>query len=192
MSGRDSGALSSVYAEALAAAAEARGELPLVGEELAGFAAAWRRHGDLRAFFLSGAVSREAKRRALERVAAGRTSATFADFLQVLLRRTRLFLLPEVAQAFAALLDRRLNRVPVLLTTAAPMADADLDAWRGRLRDALRKDPILTHEVRPALIGGAVLRVGDLVADGSVRRRLADLRARFQRASRFPSGGASS
>ena len=41
------------------------------------------------------------------------------------------------------------------------------------------KTPVMTHEVRPAILGGAIVRVGDTVADGSVRRRLSVLRARI-------------
>jgi F-type H+-transporting ATPase subunit delta len=171
-----------VYAEALAAAADPLGLLAQVGEELAGFAAMWAAHADVRTFFLSGAISRAVKRQKLEHVARGRTSDTFADFLQVVLSRNRLWALPETAEAYVKILDRRMNRVPVVLATAAPVADADLDAWRVRLRASLGKEPVLTHEVRPELIGGAVLRVGDTVADGSVRRRLIELRSRFQRA----------
>ena len=184
MSGRDIGTLGSVYADALAGAADAHGLLAQVGEELAGFAALWARHADVRNFFLSGAIGRDAKVKALDAVTVGKTSETFSSFLQVLLHRARLWVLPETADAYRKILDRRLGRVPVVLTTAAPVTDADLEAWRARLHAALGKEPVLTHEVKPALIGGAVLRVGDTVADGSVRRRLVELRSRFEKAAR--------
>lgn len=182
MSGRDVGTLGAVYAEALAAAADGKGLLEQVGGELAGFAAVWARHADVRTFFLSGAIARDAKQKALDAVTKGRTSEVFGNFLQVMLSRSRLEALPETAQAYGKILDRRLHRVPVVLQTAAPVTEADLEAWRARLLVALGQEPVLAHEVRPALIGGAVLRVGDTVADGSVRRRLVELRSRFQRA----------
>ena len=53
-------------------------------------------------------------------------------------------------------------------------------AFTERLRAAIGKEPVLTHHVRPGLIGGAVLRVGDVVADGSVRRRLTELTSRIR------------
>src|SRR5207253_11251153 len=84
--------------------------------------------------------------------------------------------------AFRAILDRKLGRVPVTLSTAAPLAPGQLERISARLKAALGKEPVMAHEVRPALLGGAVLRVGDVVADGSVRRSLADLRARIERA----------
>ena len=176
------GSIGSVYADALAAAAEGAGLMTQVGEEIAGFSSVWRRDKDVRDFFLSGAVSKAAKSKAIDAAARGRASDVFANFLHVLLHRGRLWLLPGAADAYRALLDKRLGRVPVQLSTAAPVSSQDLDAWRERLRASLGKEPILMHDVRPALIGGAVLRVGDTVADGSVRRRLADLRAQLSRA----------
>jgi F-type H+-transporting ATPase subunit delta len=178
----DSASIGAVYAEALASAADGKGEAAAVGDELATFAALWRGEADVRTFFLSGAIPREAKEKAVAVVTHARASETFTGFLDVLLRRNRLWLLPDVADAYRRLLDVRTNRVPVTLSTASPVSPADLDAWRGRLRTALGKEPVLVHEVKPSLIGGAVLRVGDTVADGSVRRKLTELRTRFAKA----------
>ena len=183
MSGSRGEPIGAVYAEALAEAAEARGLLAEVADEIALVAAFWTKERDFRTFFLSGAIARHAKGTALDRVFRGRANDLTTDFLQVLLHRGRLWALPAVATAFATILDRRLGRVPVTLQTAVEVSPADLEAWRGRIRVAIGKEPVLTHHVRPALVGGAVLRVGDVVADGSVRRRLADLRDRALRAA---------
>ena len=179
MSARGTESLGAVYAEALGDAAEAQGLLVAVGADLETFAAHGRSGRELRAFFMSGAIRRDAKARALETVFRGRAAKVFADFLQVLLRRNRMWLLPDASDAYGKILDRKLGRVPVTVVTAAPVSVADLEGWRVRIRAAIGKEPVLSHEVRPALIGGAVLRVGDTVADGSVRRRLSELRARI-------------
>jgi F-type H+-transporting ATPase subunit delta len=171
------------YAEALAAVAPGKDDATDVGERLAALASAWRRDRTISAFFLSGAVARDAKRGAIERLRPT-VGPLLSNFLRVLLRRNRLSLLPDVADAFERILDRRLGRVRVVLETATPPSDSDVASWRRRLAEAVRREPVLTHRVRPALIGGAVLRVGDVIADGSVRRRLADLRDRALRASR--------
>jgi len=179
VSARGTESLSIVYAEALAEAAEAQGLLEEVGRDLGAFAAQWRAGRELEAFFMSGAIRRDEKGRALEAVFRTRTPKVFADFLQVLLKRNRMWLLPRASDAYGRILDRKLGRVPVTVVTAAPVSEADLEGWRVRIRASIGKEPVLSHEVRPALIGGAVLRVGDTVADGSVRRRLSELRARI-------------
>ena len=182
MSAKTGEPLGAVYAEALAEAAEAKNILPQVGEEIAGLARVWRDVPEARAFFLSGAIRREAKSTAIDHVCRGRSSDVFADFLHVLLSRNRLWLLPRAADAFVKIMDLKTGRVPVTLSTAAPVTPADLEAWRARLHAAIGLTPVLTHHVRPQLIGGAVLRVGDVVADGSVRRRLAALTSRIRHA----------
>ena len=182
MSARGDETMAGVYAEALAEAAEPKGQLAEAGEEIQAFAQVWRARRDVRAYFLSGAIHRDAKHKAIEATFRGRGSDLFADFLHVLLKRGRMWLLPEAADAFGAILDRKLSRVPVTLSTAAPLAPGQLASITLRLKAALGKDPIVAHEVRPALLGGAILKVGDIVADGSVRRKLAELKDRIARA----------
>ena len=176
MSAAGAESMGDVYAGALAEAAEAKGSLAEVGEEMASFATTWRRQKDVRDFFLSGAVQKDAKEKAIESAFRGKASETIANFLQVMLRRDRLWLVPEVADALQRILDRRGNRVPVTIVTATPLASDQVQAIAARLRASIGKEPVMTQEVRPALLGGAVLRVGDVVADGSVRRRLIELR----------------
>lgn len=179
MSQRGTEGLGAVYAEALADAAQAQGVLVETAAELSALASAWRTDGHLRAFFLSGAVRRDAKASMIDKVFRGASSQLFTDFLHVLLRRNRFFTLPDVDAAFVAILNEKLGRVPVTLTTASAVERADLDAWVGRIAAAIGRTPLLTHEVRPSILGGAIIRVGDSVADGSIRRRLAELRKRI-------------
>ena len=184
MSSRGTGGLGAIYAEALAEAADAVGTLEAVGLEVRVFADEWRREKDVRAFFLSGAVRRDAKSAAIDRVFRGKASDLFADFLHILLRRNRLFTLPDVDVAFTTILDAKLGRVPVRLTTATPASPADLAAWSARVAAAIGKTPVLTHHVKPAILGGAIIRVGDTIADASVRRHLVEMRARIATAGR--------
>jgi F-type H+-transporting ATPase subunit delta len=172
-----------IYAEALAAAAEARGILEQVGEELKALVANREAEGSIvRNFFGSSAVRREQKMTKIEAAFRGRASDLFTDFLLVLLKRNRLELVDEVAAAYRDILDRRGSKVRVTLTTAADVDEKDLEAWRVRLKPVLRgRDAVLRHRTDPALIGGMVLRTGDWVADGSVRRVLKELRERLAR-----------
>ena len=102
-----------------------------------------------------------------------------ANFLRLLLKRGRLELLGDIGEAFQTLLDARLGRVPVTLTTAVPVDEVSLRAWTDRIRQAVGGEPMVRHEVRPEILAGAILRVGDEVADGSARRRLAELRTQI-------------
>ena len=136
MSGFDATALAATYAEALAEAAEGKKSLPEVGAGLAALATAWSKDKELRAFFLSGAIPRETRRAALDRLRPV-VGDLLVDFLHVLVRRGRGRFLPEMAKAFTAILDRRLGRVPVTIETATAPAPGELDRWGERLRATL-------------------------------------------------------
>lgn len=165
------------YAQALFQASEAAGRLEAAraaGEALAALGAAWSADRRLRGFFLASEVTGPVKRATLDRLAAGLPGLT-GNFLRLLLAKGRLALLPQVAEAYTALLDQRLNRVPVVLSTAVPMPAEQLARWAESIRSATGREAVLKNVVKPELVAGAVVRIGDMIADGSARRRLAEL-----------------
>ncbi len=105
-------------------------------------------------------------------ICGSRLDQPMRNFLATLVQNRRLALLPEIAAAFHA---RRaeVENVADVEVVSAVMLD---EAQRGRLIAALRKrlgrEVRLTCEVDPQLIGGAIVRAGDLVIDGSLRTRL--------------------
>jgi F-type H+-transporting ATPase subunit delta len=171
-----------VYAMALADAAEAAGGVALLREVAAGLSRAsedWRTRRALGMYFLSPRVSGAKKRHAVEGLGGLGVPAVLRNFLQLLLRRNRLIHLPAIADTYGEVLDRRLGRMPVTLATAAPMPAEEIARWADLLRTALGKDPVVRHVVRPELVAGAVVVAGDVVADGSARRQLAELSRRI-------------
>ena len=169
---------SAAYAQALFEACEAQGGLPMAseaGQALAGLAEAWTKDRRLRGYFEAGEVGKAAKEAAVTRLGE-RLPKLVANFARLLLRKGRLDLLPGISDAMDALLNKRLERVPVVLATAVAMPPERLARWTETLKAVSGKEPVVKNIVRPDLVAGAVLRVGDWVADGSVRRRLAELR----------------
>ena len=94
------------------------------------------------------------------------------NFVRTLADNRRLSLLPEISARFDELKGEAEGVVDVTVTSAAPLDESQ----RGKLATALERR--LGRSVRlqcatdPALIGGAVLRAGDMVIDGSLRGRL--------------------
>jgi F-type H+-transporting ATPase subunit delta len=167
-----------IYAAALFEAADAAGGTPLLeeaGAALQAVASAWEGDRALRAFFLASSVPATQKQAALVKLAT-RLPKLVGHFLRLLHRRGRLAMLPQVAAAYAEALDARLGRVPVTLTTAVPVPEREYQDWVAAIRRTIGGEPIVEHQVRPEILAGAVVRVGDRVADGSARRRLAELR----------------
>ena len=97
------------------------------------------------------------------------------NFVRLLADNGRLALLPAIASAFRSLYAARRGEVAVELRCARPLDGADAEMLRERLGKRFRGEVQLSVSADPALLGGAVLRVGDRVIDGSLRGRLATL-----------------
>jgi F-type H+-transporting ATPase subunit delta len=94
------------------------------------------------------------------------------NFVQTLAENRRLAYLPEISTLFDELKDEAEGVIDVTVTSAAPLANGEREALSSALQRRLRRQIRLQCETDPRLIGGAVLRAGDLVIDGSVRSRL--------------------
>jgi F-type H+-transporting ATPase subunit delta len=174
--------LARVYAEALAEAAEAQGGRDLleeVGAWFDAFGKIWAENRSFRGHFVSGSVPGPLKQETLQRLGGGKMPRLLGNTLRLLLERGRFPIVGEVAEAYRAIVDKRLGRTPVTIWTATPVPPERLVAWIQTVRQALGTEPVVRHVVKPELVAGAVVRAGDLVADGSARRRLMELRKRI-------------
>jgi F-type H+-transporting ATPase subunit delta len=95
-----------------------------------------------------------------------------ANFLRLLAENRRLGLLPEIAQTFEALRAEAERTVEASVVSATPLDDTTREALARALKKRLDREVTLKCETDPRLIGGAVIRAGDLVIDGSVRSKL--------------------
>ncbi|HUO78981.1 MAG TPA: F0F1 ATP synthase subunit delta [Steroidobacteraceae bacterium] len=97
------------------------------------------------------------------------------NFLGVLAHEHRLALLPEIAAQFEARRAEVENQLDVEITSAVALTDAQRAAFRAALGKRFGRNVRLAEQVDPTLVGGAVVRAGDMVIDGSLRGRLARL-----------------
>jgi F-type H+-transporting ATPase subunit delta len=137
-------------------------------------AQAWRTDRRMRTFFLAATVAEKDKRAAYERFRAT-LPPLVANFISLVARKGRLELLPEISDQAESILDERLGRVPVTVSTAVPMPADRLAGWGKLVQAATGKEPVLKNVVQPALVAGAVIRIGDWLADGSVKTKLSRL-----------------
>jgi F-type H+-transporting ATPase subunit delta len=93
-------------------------------------------------------------------------------FLALLNENGRLDYLPEIAQRFEELKAEDQNVADVEVVSATTLDDRQRERLTGALRDRLRRDVRLHCTVDPGLIGGAVVRSGDLLIDGSLKGKL--------------------
>ena len=83
--------------------------------------------------------------------------------------------LPEIADQFEALKAEVENKVDAVITSAAPLSEARQKEMADTLKRRLGRDVNVTTVIDENLIGGAVIRAGDVVIDGSLRARLEGL-----------------
>jgi F-type H+-transporting ATPase subunit delta len=94
------------------------------------------------------------------------------NFVETLAANRRLAYLPEISQIFDGLKDAEEGVVDVTVTSAAPLDEQQRKSLSAALTKKLKREVRLHCATDPQLIGGAVLRAGDLVIDGSLRTRL--------------------
>ena len=94
------------------------------------------------------------------------------NFVRTLADNRRLAVLPEIASLFDELKDAAEGVADVTITSAAPLDARQQKALSAALEKRLKRTVRLHCATDPALIGGAVVKSGDLVIDGSLRTRL--------------------
>ena len=105
-----------------------------------------------------------------------------ATFLRILLDAKRLAGLEGILRAYESLMDERLGRVKAVVTSAAPLDDAERDGLCRRLSEVAGKQVYLELRQDPALLGGVITQIGSRVYDGSLKTQLARLRDELVRA----------
>jgi ATP synthase F1 delta subunit len=163
------------YAEALYEAARDAGRLEGAHADFEAVVGALAGSRELGRVLFNPAFPSEAKRRILQKLAEG-ADPLVASTLDLLVANNRIELLPDVQEAFAERYRLDQRELAVELTTAIPIDDAQADGLRQRLEQGTGQSVTIRRRVDPAIVGGVVLRVRDLLVDASVRRRLDGLR----------------
>ena len=97
------------------------------------------------------------------------------NFVRALAENKRITLLPEIAELFEALKTEQERSVDVEVLSAFPLSDGQLEKLAEKLRGRLGSEVRMNNTIDSELIGGVVIRAGDLVIDSSVKARLEKL-----------------
>ena len=167
------------YAEALFDAADARSTAERYGEFIDAVAGAVQSEPRIAVALDSPRVAKAAKGEILRQALEGLVPDEFVRFLEAVVRRGRQGLLGEIAVEYQGLLDTKLNRVHAGVTLAKDLDEPLEKEIVRRLAHVLGKDVRAHFHTDEAILGGVVVRVGDRVFDGSLRRRLTAMRRRM-------------
>lgn len=168
------------YANALADVVMAQGAAEPAAAQLRDFCAAYAESPELQNFLASPAVSAEDRRGVIEKVAARIGAGKIVrNFLFVISDHRRAHYLPEIADAFQDVVRQRQGIAEAQVYSAVRLTEAQKAELTKSLTRLTGKAVDPNYFIDPELLGGALVRVGDTIYDGSLRHRLEQMRAQL-------------
>jgi F-type H+-transporting ATPase subunit delta len=171
------------YAKALFITSEKRGETAQALEDLRGLSAVLEPGSRVGNFLASPQVRLPDKREVLKRGFEGKVLRTVIVFVDLLLRKRRLADFPTIVPEFEALVENAMGIKRAHVVSAIPLLAEETRELHRRLEQYTRSHIKLTTEVDPALIGGALVRIGDRVVDRSAKSLLEAIERQLEEVS---------
>ncbi len=175
------------YARSLMELARDKGKLDAMQADMKLVESTCAENRELVVLLKSPVVKADAKQRILQAIFGEKVGDITRQYLTILVRKGREELLPDVATAFGELFKADQNIVTAEVHSAVPL---DAGARAQVLALAEKQHPgkmiDLQEKVDTSLIGGVSIRIGDEQYDGTVKRRLADLRLEFSKNPYIP------
>jgi len=164
-----------VYAEALFAAGEDKGKIDELQEQLGQFADAVDGDRELQIFLFSPYLSSNEKVEGLRRAVTG-AEPEFTNFLELLIEKGRMPEIFRIRREFDELWKKAHQRLDVTVTSAIELDPGVVGKIGEEVERQTGEKVELTSRVDSEILGGIVLRVGNMVLDASIRTRLDKLR----------------
>jgi F-type H+-transporting ATPase subunit delta len=164
-----------VYAEALFDSAKESGNLETVQEQVGQFTDALDENRDMQVFFFSPYFSTSEKQAALESAISDAEPAV-TNFLELLLEKHRMPAMFRIRQQFDHLVSEENKELEVTVTSAIPLDEGIADKIGAEIEKQTGRTVELSSNVDEDILGGLVVRVGNMVLDASVRNQLEKLR----------------
>ena len=174
--------IAEVYSRALFQAAKENDVLDRVHDELGEFVDALDENEELQMFFFSPYFSSDEKKEAVDKVVTG-ADERMTNFLKLLAERHRMPVLFRIRRDFDEHWAEEHKLLPVSVTSAVELDDKLVKDIGKRIEEQTGRDVDLASNVDPYVLGGLVVRVGNMVLDASVRNRLEKLRKQVARAT---------
>lgn len=173
------------YAEALADAALAHGQVSQIDADLHAFAEMMSASRELYDLFASPVVSQRDKSKVLDAIIArGRPTQMTSNLLRLMLTNHRLHHIKHIYEQFRRIINERAGVVVAEVTTAQPIGPAEQASLSRRLEKMTGKQVQFQFKTDPSLIGGVVTRIGSVVYDGSVRTQLQEIKQQLKAGDR--------
>ncbi|HUA45957.1 MAG TPA: ATP synthase F1 subunit delta [Solirubrobacteraceae bacterium] len=173
--------IAQVWSRALFEVAKEHDVLDDVRAQLGEFDRALNENRDLAVFFFSPYFSTEEKKDGLKRAVTG-AEPVLMNFLEALIERHRMPAIFRIKARYDALWEDERDLLPVEVTSAIELDKATVGSIGERIGEQTKRTVELSSKVDPDILGGIILRVGNMVLDASIRNRLEQLRKQVAQA----------
>jgi len=171
--------VSNVYAGALLDLAQEKGIVSKVEEEISFVAELAKSDKDLMLYLNSPGISGESKKAFIDKVFSGELSEIIVNFLKILIDNDRQDEIPSIYDSMVDLIDDINNRQRVSITTSSKLDDNLKKKIVKAMEEKLNKSIIIDEIVDESILGGIVIKIDDLVIDGSLVKDLKNMREKL-------------
>ncbi len=172
------------YAAALLRVTDAEGSTEETEALLVALKEAYESQANFRSVLAQPRVPRKMKKQVLRRPFEQIAKRSFLEFLDLLVDKNRLQIIPEIADMYDRLADASRGVVRVKVKSWRPLSEGQRASLAGRMERITGRKVDVEVETDPSLQGGMLVHVGDTVIDGSVAHRLKVLSERFRELER--------
>ena len=158
-----------IYSDVMFELAEDAGLVEQVMDDLKAVAEVMKDEPEFLSLLTLGHVKDDEKAHMVRRVFKGRVNNLTLDFLCVLAKRNRMGFVHGIGDRYQSLLDERKNLHRVEVTLATEPTDEQAEKIKADIRQALNAEIKLSVNIDPDIIGGIIIKKGDLMVDNSVR-----------------------
>ena len=168
------------YADALFSVAEAEGNISAVEDELFGFSQTLQTNEDLRSTLSDPEIPVSKRLQIIEDLLDGKASSTTTSLLTMVVSAGRAGDLPSIINAFVERSANSRNKAVATVRSAIDLTQEQHQRLTEAIKTSTGKDVEVKVVIDPSVLGGAITEIGDDIIDGSVRRRLNQLRESFR------------
>ena len=160
------------YTKALWDIAEEKNEVEKFGQELSSIIDAISENTDIEGFFVNPVIKIEDKKEILQKSFEGKVDEEIYNFLNLLVDKNRMFLLPNIKHLFNDKIFEKQNVLNVEAQTVIELNDDMRNLLIKKLEKITNKNVKITNKINKDIIGGVILSFDGNVIDGSVQTQL--------------------
>jgi len=165
-----------VYAGSLFDISREKNQTEDLGEELKILSEIISEDDDFKNYLVTPGISDESKKEFINKIFVGKLSETTVNFLNLLIDKGRQSVIGDIYEAFVELSDKANNRQRVTVVTQTSLDDSLREKIKSGISKKTGMEILLNEKIDESIFGGIIIKIGDLVIDGSLAKGLQNIK----------------